>query len=492
MKKIVIGSFLSLLVLASCAGTSNGLTQPNDYVNFWALNTKVDVNITISQANLISIQTYGQEKHGQYNDYYFPATITFNINEDTYVFDEVGIRQKGNIFSRGAFLNEDARLERPFHFRMSFDETYHEDFYRSLNLQKTWQEQDPAYQARKDRRFFGMKSLEFKWNRSEDPSLVNQVYASSLFKTHGVITPYSTLATLSLQTENQGHEVGIYTINEAIDEIFIARHFRPANANGDLYKALYPNQLLLSQMARINSFTNEYAFLPAMVGVEDTEEFYHPVYDLKTNRRTSQHEQLMTLVKTLATLNQLPTPEERLASLNRIVDIDAFLMYVAVSYLTGNPDDMRNNMNNTYIYFDSVTNKAYFIPYDLDWSLGLTWDSEITESMYKKSPLSTRNSFNQTIRNPLYWYTILTGQQNEATLYPMIGNYRQTYSELVTTIYQEPSFSIQAYQDVYHAKSQLYRLYSSTLDSNSRFVNINNFTTHFTELLVTISTSLSM
>jgi hypothetical protein len=200
----------------------------------------------------------------------------------------------------------------------------------------------------------------------------------------------------------------------------------------------------------------------------------------------------MTLVKTLATLNQLPTPEERLASLNRIVDMDAFLMYVAVSYLTGNPDDMRNNMNNTYIYFDSVTNKAYFIPYDLDWSLGLTWDSEITESMYKKSPLSTRNSYNQTIRNPLYWYTILTGQQNEATLYPMIGNYRQTYSELVMTIYQEPSFSIQAYQDVYHAKSQLYRLYSSTLDSNSRFVNINNFTAHFTELLVTISTSLSM
>jgi hypothetical protein len=331
-----------------------------------------------------------------------------------------------------------------------------------------------------------MKSLEFKWNRSNDPSMVNQIYASTLFKNHGVVTPHSTLAMLSLQTENQGHEVGIYTINEPIDDVFIARHFQPANAKGDLYKALYPNQLLLSEMAWLNSSTNEYVFTPSMVGVENTEEFYHPVYDLKTNRRTSQHEQLMTLVKDLATLRRLPTQQERLMALNRIVDIDHFLMYVAVSYLTGNPDDMRNNMNNTYIYFDSITNKAHFIPYDLDWSLGLTWDEDITESMYKKSPLSTRNSFNQTIRNPLYWYTILTGQQNEATLYPMVGNYRQTYSDLVMKIHLEESFSIQAYQNVYTIKSDLYPNYTSTIDSNSRFENINLFTTHYNELLNTI------
>jgi spore coat protein CotH len=486
MKKTFIGSFLALLVLASCAGTSSGLTQPKDYVNFWALSTKIDVNITLSQANLIAIQTYGQEKNGQYNDYYFPATITFLINDDSYIFDEVGIRQKGNIFSRGPFLNEESRLAGAFHFRLSFDQTFDEEFYRPLNLQKTWQIEDPAYQTRKDRRLFGMKSLEFKWNRSSDPSLVNQVYASTLFKTHGVVTPQSTLATLSLQTENQGHEVGIYSINETIDDIFIARHFQPANAKGDLYKALYPNQLLLSHMASLNPFTNEYVFTPEMVGVENTEAFYHPVYDLKTNRRTSQHEQLMTLVKTLATLNRLPTSEERLEALNRIVDIDAFLMYVAVSYLTGNPDDMRNNMNNTYIYFDSVTNKAYFIPYDLDWSLGLTWDDDLTESMYKKSPLSTRNSFDQTIRNPLYWYTILTGQQNEATLYPLIGNYRQTYSDLVMQIHLEASFSIEAYQDVYTAKEDLYRSYQSTIGSNSTFENINLFTIHYTELMITI------
>jgi hypothetical protein len=168
------------------------------------------------------------------------------------------------------------------------------------------------------------------------------------------------------------------------------------------------------------------------------------------------------------------------------VDIDKFLMYIAVSYLTGNPDDMRNNMNNTYIYFDSLTNKAHFIPYDLDWSLGLTWDEDITEKMAKKSPLSRRNSFDQTIRNPLYWYTILTGQDNEATLYPMIGNYREIYSDLVLEIYLQEPFSVAAYQSLYQTKSQLYQSYSSTIASNSSFENINLFTTHFNEIKNTI------
>jgi len=501
MKKFFVATFFSLLIVSSCAGISfdfslptqstqsSQATQPNqplDYINFWAVETKLDVAISISQANLIAIETYGQEKNGQFNDYYFPATVELTINDQKVVYQEVGIRQKGNVFSRGLFLNENARLQSPFHFRMSFDQTYDEDFYGPLNLQKTWQELDPAYQARKNRRLFGMKTLEFKWNRSNDQSMVNQIFASNLFKHHGVITPHSTLSMVSLQTENQGHEIGIYTINEAIDDIFIGRHFPRANANGDLYKALYPNELLLNEMAEFNSQTNDYKFLTSKVGVENTEEFYHPTYDLKTNRKTSQHTALMNLVKTLATMSQLPTSDEKITALNRVVNIDKFLMYVAVSYLTGNPDDMRNNMNNTYIYFDSITNKAHFIPYDLDWSLGVTWDQGIAEKMAKKSPLSTRNSFDQTIRNPLYWYTILTGQQNEATLYPMIGNYRQTYSELVREIYLQEPFSISAYQTLYQTKSQLYRPYSSTIESNSSFENIDLFTTHYNELIITI------
>jgi len=54
------------------------------------------------------------------------------------------------------------------------------------------------------------------------------------------------------------------------------------------------------------------------------------------------------------------------------IDMPSFLRYAALSYLTGNPDDMRNNGNNYYIFFNpNEGNKAYFIPYDYDWSLNI-------------------------------------------------------------------------------------------------------------------------
>ena len=148
MKKLFIATFFSLFIVSSCEGISfefslpnqsTQTTQPNqplDYVNFWAVETKLDVAISISQANLMAIETYGQEKNGQFNDYYFPATIELTINNQSFVYEEVGLRQKGNIFSRGPFLNENARLQSPFHFRMSFDQTYDEVFLRAFKPSK--------------------------------------------------------------------------------------------------------------------------------------------------------------------------------------------------------------------------------------------------------------------------------------------------------------------------------------------------------------------
>lgn len=52
--------------------------------------------------------------------------------------------------------------------------------------------------------------------------------------------------------------------------------------------------------------------------------------------------------------------------------MDYFLRFSAVSYFVGNPDDMRNNYNNYYIYFLKSSNKMIIIPYDNDRSFGIT------------------------------------------------------------------------------------------------------------------------
>ena len=90
---------------------------------------------------------------------------------------------------------------------------------------------------------------------------------------------------------------------------------------------------------------------------------------------------------------------------------DNWVKFAAVSYFAGNPDDMRNNYNNHYIYFSSE-NKAIFIPYDYDRCLGVS-TSNLDMSSY--SPFDTRAELaNQTQKNPVYLYTV-TGTNNNYT-----------------------------------------------------------------------------
>ena len=46
---------------------------------------------------------------------------------------------------------------------------------------------------------------------------------------------------------------------------------------------------------------------------------------------------------------------------------------MAACYFAGDPDDIRNNYNNHYLYFRKDTGKAIFIPYDNDRTLGVTY-----------------------------------------------------------------------------------------------------------------------
>ena len=53
-------------------------------------------------------------------------------------------------------------------------------------------------------------------------------------------------------------------------------------------------------------------------------------------------------------------------------DLDSYVSFLALSYLLGDPDDLRGNYNNAYVYFTGDTHKAIFIPTDLDRVLGST------------------------------------------------------------------------------------------------------------------------
>ena len=491
-----------MLVLTSCqslslpSSSSPSSSEPTvnllpsaEYETFWQPSLKF-IRLEMQHETLRWIETYGSEKNNPNNDYYFPVTFHLEMNGITYTLPEVGIRQKGNIFSRGTFLNEEGELTYPFHFRLSFDQTFDDPFYESFGIQKSWKNGDPDYEVRQRRRFFDMKSLEFKWNRSNDPSLINQPFASRLFNGHDVIAPQSTLSPITFDLPETSVNLGMYIINEAIDQTFLDRHFVGDHAQGDLYKVLYPINLVLDDVAYIDITTGSYVVKPWMVGVENTLEGYHPVYDLKTNKSTSQHEPLLNLLKTLKSA-RLYQEEDRLERLSSVVDIPSFLRYASVSFLNGNPDDMRNNTNNTYVYFDGVTQQATFIPYDNDWSLGVTWDEALTERIANKSPYNATNSFDQTIVNPLYWLTLFYADGSlQSQLYPLIPSLQTSFTQHLITLKDSPYFTKNYYQTLMDAYQTHYETIHDTvtLPNPSNFVSMERFDYHHTQIQATLTT----
>jgi spore coat protein CotH len=457
--------------------TSSELPETNDYQIFWSEQTKIHIQLDISAFHLSLMNQFGQEKNNRYNDFYVPTNVIFTINEEVVVMEQVAIRLKGNIFSRGAFLDNQT-IVRPFHFRLRFDYVWDDEHYQPFGLKQNWTASDPDYQTRKVRSLASMRSIEFKWNRSNDPSMINQVYASRQFTEALSIAPHATLGQITLRSQPLRYELGVYTINEAIDEIFINRYFSGQASKGDLYKALYPVDLRYDRMVYRDTTTNQERFHEYMVGVEDTWNYYHPVYDLKTNKKHATHASLMNLIRTLKYAGGFPFSEQ-LDLLRAVIDIPSFIQYAAISHLIGHPDDMRNNTNNTYIYFHGETQKAYFIPYDFDWSLGITWNEGLTVDTGTRHPLSPFGTYGL-IENPIYWYTIFQGNHAPfSQVYPLQPSIQLAYRQKIKALFEHSRFSVNQYELLFETYKQHYQDVYSSLDTNTNFKHLEAFKYHY-------------
>ena len=183
---------------------------------------------------------------------------------------------------------------------------------------------------------------------------------------------------------------------EPVDKAFLEKRFSGDDAKGDLYKCGWTNQP--ANLTNANS-----------IGIEDEDSGKFYVYDLKTNKKTSTHAALKNLI---SRLNSPTLTKEELA---KLVDLDSFISYAAVSYFLGNPDDMRNNYNNYYLYFVPSTGQCVVIPYDFDRCLGLTYEWNPTgNGVTKDDPFgeniaASSNNGGQGQKNPLYLKTVIKG-----------------------------------------------------------------------------------
>ena len=342
--------------------------------------------------------------------------------KNEYTIEQVGVRMKGNT-SRTSFYSDDKGMYNLIHFKISFQETFDDAAYYGSDA-LMWTD-SAARKERKNRTFATLEKIDLRWNKNDDTTYIRESYAYDLYREFGVLAPHTNLTSVDIGKDH----AGVWVMYEPIDKIFLEKNLPESALGGDLYKLGWTNE-----GATFTSFSN--------YGVEDEDAGKFYVYDLKTNKKTSTHESLKNLINTIKSSS---VTKDKFAS---VVDIENFMYYCAVSYMIGNPDDLRNNYNNSYIYFRPDTGKMIVIPYDMDRGLGVNKDwNPSGNHMTQDSPFSTKaignNNSNQ--RSPLFLKSVCQG-----------GFFVSEYTEALKAVDASELLTIAKFTEAFNIASALY------------------------------------
>jgi spore coat protein H len=294
---------------------------------------------------------YNQQFGNYRTDAYAKANLLFEDQDGTVFINDIGFRSRGNL-SRVLLENQNGSLNMS-HFKLSF----HEDF----DLEE--------YKVNNNRTVFEVEEIEMKFNRNGDSTYITEKYALDLFRELDVYAAHTTLANIYVQIDNEVHYYGVYTLFEPIDKLFLERRMTKDEAKGNLYKSLWQ---------QFGPAALQTGYDANAIGIKNESINYRPSYDLKTNKKSPNHSQLVDFINQI---NQLNGPAFKTYIENHF-NVDMFLRYLAVGVMLGNPDDYRAMGNNYYLYHNPVSNQWMMIPYDYDHGLGQGWQGEQVFSNY--------------------------------------------------------------------------------------------------------------
>ncbi len=394
----------------------------SDFDALFSSENHIEIHLDIADSELAKMQS-DYERYssmGSKSPIYRRANLSLTITCPNNVVKEfhitdVGVRMKGNT-SRENFYSQEAGMYSLIHLKLSFNETFDNAAYYGSDV--TIWENEADRLARKERTFATLEKLDLRWNRNDDTTYIREGYSYDIYREFGVLAPETNLASVNIGDDH----AGVFTIYEPVDKQFLERHLPKAAEGGDLYKLRWS--------------TNFTSFSSYGVENEDQNQFYN--YDLKTNKSTSSHKALENLIRVM---NGTSLTKEQISS---VLDMDNFLYYAAVSYIIGNPDDLRNNYNNSYIYFRPDTGKMMVIPYDLDRGLGVNTWNPYGNGMTTDSPFALYNVMGRQ-QNPLFTKTVTTG-----------GLFLEEYKEALQTVMEHSILSNVTFASAFAQAKALY------------------------------------
>jgi len=175
-----------------------------------------------------------------------------------------------------------------------------------------------------DQRFHGLRKIHLN-NSVQDPSFSTEDICGAMFHAAGVPAPRVTNARVWLNDR----DLGFYVLVEGFNRDFLGRYFK--NTGGNLYDGGF------------------------LKDVTDTLE--------KESGDDSSDE---SDLKALASAARESDPVKRWQRLNKTLDVERFISFVAIEVLVWDWDGYPMNRNNYRIYHDPSNDRMVFIPHGMD------------------------------------------------------------------------------------------------------------------------------
>ena len=422
--------FISLSLLACDINLNPGQLPGRNFnlepfERFFDDTKKKTITIEITQQKWLELNQEMLNYHALFKDYrtdfMVEAHMIYEDNEGALSIEKIGFRTRGNVYSRQPLQNENGELQ-PNHFKISFNRNYN-----PINVNRT---------------VFELEEIDLKQNKNGDTTYITEKFSLDLFKHIGVYAAHATLVELNIKIGDENHLYGVYTAFEPIDNQFIKRRFEKAENDGPLYKSLWQQ----FGPANLGYPIRNYA-----IGIRDEMTNYRPSYDLKTNKKTENHDALKYFIRDINNWSD----ERFITDIESLFEVDLFLRYLAVGVLLGNPDDYRAMGNNYYLYQTSQSKKWMLIPYDYDHGLGQGWNGE---------PVFT----NWTVGASIYRWGNLNASMLGEPNYPhvlvdrilRIPSYQLQYEVYLRELIEGDFFSVDAFSAMY---LQQYVLYNTSI-----------------------------
>ena len=247
--------------------------------------------------------------------------------------------------------------------------------FRPLNEKPSFVLRFNKYES--DQTYSGLPKMMLN-NSSQDASYLAEYMSTRLFRDAGLPAARVTHAFVQLN----GRDLGLYVLIEAMNKEFLRQHFR--SARGNLYEGY--TQDIDQQL------------------------------DQDSGKGTDQSDR-----KRLLEVTKITDPRTRWERLQKVLDVDEFISFVALEMFVGHTDGYTLNRNNYRLYHDPFSDRFVFITHGLDWGFSDTGRAlrAPLNSIVTKAVLETPEGLSRyrgslgTLYTNVFKLSVLTNRLNE-------------------------------------------------------------------------------